>query len=94
MTIVDLIKGTELQLSPLTDLKAEFEKLTEKFFTDLEGKSGSEASQVKDLIKKYERSSEEISTKYSKQTTERKKNAEAAAKSLHIEAKTKVVEAE
>ena len=89
MTVVDLINGSEQQLSPLIDLKADFQKLTEQFFTDLE-KSSEKSGPVRDLIKKYQSSCQDMAAKYSKQTEERQKNAEAAAKSLQIEAKSKI----
>ena len=90
MTIVDLIRGSELQLSPLPELKAEFEKITDQFFTDLEKKQ--EAGPIKDLIKKYEGSCHDFASKYKKKIEERQKNVEAAVKSLQIEAKSKVDE--
>ena len=71
MTIVDLIKGSELQLSPIPDLKADFEKLTSEFFSDLE-KSGSEnATGVRSKISKYEQSCEELAVKFAKKKEER-----------------------
>ena len=84
MTVVDLIQGSELQLSPLSDLKAEFQKVTDKFFTDLD--KNKEAGPIKDLFKKYQESCHDIVNKFKKQIEERKRNTDAAVKSLQIEA--------
>ena len=79
MTIIDLVKSTQLQLGPYLELKEKFTKETEQFFSALE-KNESElakaesADTVRQMIKKYERACKDIGEEFTKQSAERVKN--------------------
>ena len=78
MSIIDLVKSSQLQLDPLPKLQEEFTKATDAFFTELEAQESKSteykeaADTLRSTIKSYQSACETIAGSFIQKMDERK----------------------